>query len=290
MADDQLEGCLGILMSLSPYVFDATRENFDQLVLGNSMRGLVLAHFWNPKAGPCLVLMPRLVRLAGAYGGRFLLVMVNTDELGRRVRDLGVTSVPTVRFYLRGEVVHTIHGAESDGTFHEALGRFLATDRDHPRMAALRLHQEGRTAEAIALLAQAAVEEPEDFAVALDLAKLLTLDGRPDEALSLLTALPQEARRRQDIAPLLIHLELIVAAAEEDAAPDTPAARLAMAARALLADELDAALEGFLELARTAPDFRDDIGRRAMISLFDLLGGEHEATRRYRSRLAGLTT
>jgi putative thioredoxin len=274
---------------MTPYVFDASRENFDQLVLGNSARGLVLVHFWNPKAGPCRVLMPRLVRLAAEYGGRFLLVMANTEELGRRLRDLGVTSVPTVKFFLRGEVVHTIHGAEPDGTFHEALGRFLAGDQDRQRMAALRAHQEGRTAEAIAMLAQAAVEAPEDLAVALDLAKLLTLDGRPDEALSLLAALPIEARRRADIAPLLIHLELIVAAAAE-AVSGTPQVQLCQAARALLDDQMEAALEQLLELARTAPGFRDDIGRRGLISLFALLGGEHELTRRYRSRLSGSAT
>jgi putative thioredoxin len=280
-------------MTLLPYVFDASHENFDSLVLGNSARGLVLVHFWSPKAGPCMVLMPRLVRLAAEYGGRFLLVMANTDELGRRARDLGVSSVPTVKFFLRGEVVHTIHGAEPDSTFHEALSRFLAGDQDRLRMAALRAHQEGRTAEAIAMLAQAAVEAPGDLAVALDLAKLLTLDGRPDEALSLLTALPIEARRRADIAPLLIHLELIAAAASvatPEAAPDTPEALLSEAARALLDNRMEAALEQLLELARTAPGFRDDIGRRALISLFDLLGGEHELTRSYRSRLAGLAT
>jgi len=277
-------------MTLLPFVFDASRENFDQLVLGNSARGLVLVHFWSPKAGPCMVLMPRLVRLAGEYGGRFLLVMANTEELGRRARDLGVTSVPTVKFYLRGEVVHTIHGAEPDSTFHEALSRFLAGDQDRLRMAALREHQEGRTAEAIAMLAQAAVEAPEDLAIALDLAKLLTLDGRPDAALSLLVALPIEARRRADIAPLLIHLELIAAAAAPEAVPDTPEALLSEAARALLDDRMEAALEQLLELARTAPGFRDDIGRRALISLFALLGGEHELTRSYRSRLAGLAT
>ena len=276
-------------MSLSPYVFDATPENFDQLVLGNSMRGLVLAHFWNPKAAPCLLLMPRLVRLAGEYGGRFLLVMVNTDEFGRRVRDLGVSSVPTVRFYLRGEVAHTVHGAESDASFRAALGRFLAGDQDRRRMAALRAHQEGRTGEAIAMLAEAAVEAPDDLAVALDLAKLLALDGRPEEGMTLLEALPLEARRRPDLAALLIHLQLIVAAAAE-AAPDTPAARLSTAARALLADAMEEALDDLLELARVAPEFRDDIGRRALISLFDLLGAEHELTRRYRARLAGLAT
>lgn len=276
-------------MSLLPYVFDATRENFDQMVLGNSNRGLVLVHFWSPKAGPCLVLMPRLVRLAAEYGGRFLLVMANTEEFGRRVRDLGVTSVPTVKFYLRGEVAHTIHGAEPDSAFHAALSRFLAGDHEQQRMAALRAHQEGRTAEAIAMLAQAAVEAPEDLAVALDLAKLLTLDERPDEALSLLSALPVAARRGGDIAPLLIHLELIVAAASE-AAAGTPEARLSEAARALLDDRMEVALAALLELAREAPDFRDDIGRRGMISLFALLGGEHELTRRYRSRLGGLVT
>jgi putative thioredoxin len=277
-------------MNLLPYVFDATRENFDQMVLGNSTRGLVLVHYWNPKAGPCLVLMPRLVRLAAEYGGRFLLLMANTDDLGRRTRDLGVTSVPTVKFYLRGEVVHTIHGAEPDSTFHQALARFLAGEHERTRMDALRAHQEGRTGEAIALLARAAVEAPEDLAVALDLAKLLTLDGRPDQALSLLSALAPEARRQDDIAPLLIHLELIVAAADETAQEDSPEALLATAARALLDDAMEAALEQFLDLARSAPGFRDDIGRRALISLFRLLGSDHELTRRYRSRLSELTT
>jgi putative thioredoxin len=276
-------------MSLSPHVLDASRENFESLVLGNSRRGLVLVHFWNPKAGPCMVLMPRLVRLAGEYGGRLLMVMANTDELGRAAHEFGVTSVPTVKFFLRGQVVHTIHGAESDATFHEALGRFLAGEADRARMEALREHQEGRTAEAIALLARAAVEAPEDLAVALDLAKLLTLDQRPDEALALLEALPLEARRSRDIAPLLIHLELI-AAAGCAAAPDTPADLLGQAARALLADDQEGALEFLLELATTAREYRDDIGRRGMISLFKLLGGEHPLTRRYRPRLSELSS
>ena len=74
-------------MNLLPYVFDASRENFDGLVLGNSARGLVLVHFWSPKAGPCMVLMPRLVKLATEYGGKFLLVMLNTDELGALARE-----------------------------------------------------------------------------------------------------------------------------------------------------------------------------------------------------------
>jgi putative thioredoxin len=284
--------------ALSSYVFDATSGNLDPLVRGNSMKGLVLAHFWSPKAGPCLVLMPRLVRLAAEYGGRFLLVMVNVDELGRQARDMGVTSVPTVKFFLHGQAVHTIHGAEPDNAFHEAIARYLAGEADRARMAALAMHQAGRTGEAIEVLARLAVEDPADLATALDLAKLLTLDGRADAALDLLQSLPAEARRQEGIAPLLAHLELLRAAnqgPEEPEAvlvtnPDDLEARLTLAARALFENAPEAAMEQFLDLARRAPDWRDDLGRRALLALFQLPGMDPDLIRRYRSALAGLRT
>lgn len=282
--------------NLSPFVFDATPDNFESLVLGNSMKGLVLIHFWTPKAGPCLILMPRLVRLATEYGGRFLLVMANTDELSRQAHALGVTSVPTVKFFLKGRVVHTIHGAEPDSTFHEALGRYLAGEQDAARMAALAAHQRGETEQALEQLARIAVEHPEDLEVAADLAKLLTLAGRSGEALDLLAALPPPARQSPGIAPLLAHLELIDAAQNgpEDAEallstdPSDREARLAVAARALFDEAIETALENLLELARSAPAFREDIGRRAMLALFGMLGPEHPLTHRYRSALASL--
>jgi len=43
-----------------------------------------------------------------------------------------------------------------------------------------------------------------------------------------------------------------------------------------------------LELARTAPDFHEDIGRRGLLTLFTLLGNEHSLTRQYRTALSGL--
>jgi len=294
-----VETTLGILIlteRLSPFVFDANQENFDRLILGNSLKGLVLAHFWSPRAGPCLVLMPRLVQLATEYGGRFLLVMVNTDELGQLARGHGVTSVPTVKFFLGGEVVHTIHGAEPDSTFRTALDRYLAGEKDRARMEALALHQGGDTEAAISGLARIAVEAPEDLAVAADLAKLLTLASRPEEALALLAALPRAARATPGIAPLLVHLELIQAAGgSSDGAPekldaDTPEHLLTLAARALFEDETETALAHLLELARRAPDFREDIGRRAMLALFGMLGPGHTLTRSFRPRLAELNS
>lgn len=268
-------------------ILEASRDNFAALVLGNSARGLVLVHYWTPSAAPCLMLMPRLTQLARDYGGRFLLVLANTDELGRVARDQGVTSVPTVKFYLGGQVVHTIHGAEPDSTFRAALARYIAAPGDEARQAALAAHAAGDTERAISLLAQAAVDRPEDLDIALDLAKLLVLSGQGEAARQLLAALPAEARRDGRIAPLLAHLELLQAAAgDAQPAAGTPEALLRTAALELVEDRLEPAMEQLLALSRAHPAFRDDLGRRGLLALFALLGTEHELTRRFRARLA----
>jgi len=67
-------------MTISPYIFDQKDAEFDELVLANSYKGPVLVNFWSAKAAPCMMLMPRLVKLCSEYQGRFLLSMVNTDE------------------------------------------------------------------------------------------------------------------------------------------------------------------------------------------------------------------
>jgi putative thioredoxin len=70
---------------------------------------------------------------------------------------------------------------------------------------------------------------------------------------------------------------------------DSPDARLTRAARALFDDQPEQALTELLALAQHTPIFREDIGRRAMIALFGMLGSEHELTRRFRARLAELS-
>lgn len=283
-------------MSLSPYVFDASAENFNRLVLENSHKGPVLVHFWTPKAGPCFILMPRLVKLAGEYGGKFLLVMLNTDDLPELARRFGVTSVPTVKFFWRGEVAHTIHGADPDSSFREVLDRFIAGDANRAHALGVAAWQSGNVAQARMLLANAAMAEPDNLAIPRDLAKLLWAEGEGEQALKLLDSLPPDARTEPEIARLHAHLSLAETArlapplAELDARlvhdSNDLAARYQRAAVLLAADEFAGALEELLFIARTDRGFRHDIGRLSLLALFDLLGSAHPLTRQYRQALS----
>jgi len=283
-------------MALSPHVFDASAENFNRLVLENSHKGPVLVHFWTPKAGPCFILMPRLVKLAGEYGGKFLLVMLSADELPELARRFGVNSVPTVKFFWRGEVAHTIHGADPDSSFRDVLDRFIAGDANRAHALGVAAWQAGKVSQARMLLANAALAEPDNLAIPRDLAKLLWAEGDAEQALKLLDSLPPEAQAAPEIAPLHAHLNLAEAArqapplAELDTHlqhhPDDLDARYQRAAQRLAVDDFAAAMEELLAIARTDRSFRHDVGRTSLLALFDLLGSAHPLTRQYRQALS----
>lgn len=280
---------------MSPYVFDASADNFQSLVLENSARGPVLVHFWSAKAAPCMILMPRLVRLATEYAGKFLLIMFNTDELGKLARQYGVTSVPTVKIFRDGHIVHTIHGAQPDAEFRDVIERYITRDSDILHAAAVQEYQAGNKTHAFELLTQARTTDPKNLRIPVDHAKLLIVEQRYGEAKEILMKLPEQARASSSVANLLAHLELIEAAQPDTpveileqqvaAAPDDSTARFSLAATLLLHDDYDGALMNLLELVKRDRTFGDDIGRRAIIAIFDLLGNQGELVNRYRSSL-----
>jgi len=270
-------------MSHSPYVFDASAENFARLVLENSARGPVLVNYWSPRAGPCLMLMPRLVRLATEFGGRFLLVMLNTDELGRLAREHGVVSLPTIKFFRHGQPVATLHGAESEDVLRGFIHKQLDEAPDTQRRAAL-------TARLRA--------DPAEAGMPLEVAKLLVLQQRYAQADDLLQALPDETRAAPELRRLAAHVAFLRAARDAPPAanleraiaddPDDLESRYRLSAVRLVASDYEPAMHQLLEIARRDRAFRRDAGYEGLLALFELLGPDDERVRRYRSRLAEL--
>jgi putative thioredoxin len=282
-------------MANSPFVLDASAENFPRLVLENSGKGPVLVNYWSPRAGPCLMLMPRLVRLATEFGGRFLLVMLNTEELGRMAHEHGVASLPTIKVYRHGRVIDTLHGAESESVLRNFIQKQLADSADRRLRDALATHARGDTGNAVRLAAEAALADPLNARIPLELAKLLVLQGRYAQADDLLQALPEAARETPDLRRLAAHVAFLRAARDAPPTeelrraiandPDNLEARYQLSAVQLVANDYDAAMQQLLEIANCDRGFRDDAGRDGLLALFDLLGDEDERVVRYRALL-----
>jgi putative thioredoxin len=283
-------------MAKSPYIADANPANFRTLVLENSGKGPVLVYFWSLRAGPCMMLMPRLVQLAHEYAGKFLLVLLDTDQHGRMAREeYGVTSVPTVKFFRQGQVAHAIHGAESEAEFRRAIDKFVARPSGSAQVVLGAFRQQGGVEQACSLLAKAALDDPDNFQIPVDLAKLLLLKGDYAQAEHLLLALPEEVRADTEIITLLTHAGFMriaqdapdIEILERDvvADPNNSLARYQLSAVKLVGDDCAGAMEQLLEIVRRDRIFRDDAGRNGLIAIFNMVGSEHELVGHYRALL-----
>ena len=81
-------------------------------------------------------------------------------------------------------------------------------------------------------------------------------------------------------APPVEELERSVAAS-----PDDMTLRYQLGAVYVLNDRMDAALEAFMFILEHDRKFRDDIGRRSLLAVFELIGNEGELVQRYRRRM-----
>jgi putative thioredoxin len=283
-------------MANPSYIQDSTPDNFKTLVLENSEKGPVMVYFWSSRAGPCIKLMPRLIRLADEYSGKFLLVLLDTDEYGRMAKEeYGVTSVPTVKFFRQGKVAHTIHGAESDNEFRKILDKFVLRDSSITQVHALRAYQNGDLDQACAQLSKAVLDDPANTRLVADLAKLLILKAEYTRAESLLQSLPAEVLDEPDISTLLAHAGFLrvaqsapdIATLERDITenPGKTIARYQLSAIKLLQNDYAGAMEQLLEIVRSDRAFREDVGRKGLIGIFNMLGNENELVTTYRSFL-----
>lgn len=278
-------------MADSPYIFNVTQADFATRVIEASKRVPVLVDFWAAWCGPCQVLLPVLTRLAEEYQGQFLLAKVNTEEEQALALEHGIRSIPTLELYRHGREVEQIMGAQPEAVFRAALDRYIERESDRLVARAIDLAQAGEDAEAVAVLRAAMESDPANRRAAAALAELLVSLGELDAAAGIVERLPDDTpgidvpRLRARIrfgqaitgAPELTELERRV-----EATPTSSEARYQLAARQVVAGQFEAALRNFLELMRRDRAFGDDAGRKGMLAVFDMLGGDHELVGRYR--------
>jgi putative thioredoxin len=148
-----------------PLVYDISEAEFEAGVLELSMQVPVLLDCWAPWCGPCKSLGPVLERLAEAYGGRFLLAKLNTDEAPNISAALRLRSIPLVMLFVGGRPVDQFVGALPEGQIRAFLDKHLPP----------------------APVAEEAPPSP------LDVAEALIADGDLDNAQALLDGLPDGA-------------------------------------------------------------------------------------------------
>ncbi|MGA8862753.1 MAG: thioredoxin [Gallionella sp.] len=278
---------------------DVSQADFQKQVVEASFEQPVVIDFWAPWCAPCKVLKPILEKLADEYGGKFKLAKVNSDENPEIAARYAVRGIPSVKAMVDGKVVNEFTGALPESAVRDWLDKIIPSPAEELRREAQRLVDADDLDGALQKLAEASRLDPNNEVVRVDSAEILLAQDKPDEAQRLLDTL-KDIDILKDPRVLQLKAQVRLAEMREEGESEAELGAVVRAnendleARLKLANVLIAsnrAAEGMdqlLEIVRRDRGFRDDIGRKTLLDVFNLLGGQGELVSTYRRKLAAL--
>jgi putative thioredoxin len=226
---------------------DVTDATFQTDVVDRSHQAVVIVDLWAPWCGPCRTLTPILEQTVGETDGKAVLAKVNIDENPAVSQAFRVQSIPAVYALKDGQVVDGFMGALPEHEVRQFVERLLPTEADQQLAAMIAMGDEG------SLRAVLEVDPANEDAI-VGLAELLIVRGENEEALALLSRIPESDRTRP-----------LAAKARVGFVPD---------------DDHDATLTGLLDRVKD-----DDEARQQFVDILELMGPDDPRTAQYRKQL-----
>jgi putative thioredoxin len=268
---------------------DITIQNFEADLIQASMQQPVLLDIWAPWCGPCRTLGPLLEKVEAAYGGRFKLAKLNSDDQPEIASQLsqafGVRSIPFCVLFKDGQPVDGFVGAVPEAQIREFLDRHVPTEQaleaEEETAEAEALEAEGDIDAALAKLAQALATDPTNDTARNDYVKLLIETGAVAQARQAWLPVAAKAMVEPRIAALGLWLDACEKAATVRSPQQLAAAieanrrdfdaRYELAQGLLAAGQFTESMDALLEIVMRDKAWNGELARKTYVAILELL-------------------
>lgn len=274
-------------MTPSDFIIDVNESDFEYQVLAYSQQIPVVVDFWAEWCAPCRVLGPQLERLAEEAQGNFRLAKVNVDQNQSLALRYAVRSIPAVKAFRNGQMVSEFIGIQPEPRLRDFIRSIAPTDSDLLLEKGNTLLSAHKAAQAEQTFRKALETTPGNTGCLLGLSKSLLQQGKGQESLQILIDFPP-SREYSSALNLLPLAQALVNHAKfpDEFEDDALDASFKNALRLVVRGNIEAALDGLLDILRENKRYRDGKARLVILGLLETLGNESPIAQEYRKELA----
>ena len=258
-------------------------SNFQQEVIENSYKKPVVIDFFATWCGPCKLLKPILEKLLEEYD--FILATIDIDAHPNLAQQFSVEGVPDVKIAFEGKINQGFVGVVSEAEIKELLKQFNLTSELEQKLE--EMHQsmaEKNVPKAKEILDELFAKYPEHPQLILETVNFLIRLNRLEDADKMLSTIGVDQKEYYPKAQSMKRLIEFKKMARIEGQNELEN-QFFQGAKNTLREEYEEALKLFLNIVETNREYKNDGARKAMISIFKILGNSHPLTKRYQQEL-----
>lgn len=279
-------------------IYEVTAKDFAEKVIAASHERVVVVDFWAEWCAPCKMLAPILERVVRSLGGRVALAKVNTDENQDLAYEFGIQSIPSVKIFHRGAVAEEFVGVLPEHEITALITSIAGDEIEDHIVRAAGLAGEGRLDEAETLLLSVLAEKPKHTGALIGLARIAIEQHDTTRARELLGSIGEFEKPYDEAQALLAHMEFEEICAKAGGLDACQARYTEEPGNLDVLYNLGCCFAGnsryreafdvFFTVMGKSMDYRSGAARKAVLSLFNIVGQTSDLTAEYREKLARL--
>ena len=100
-------------------------DNFEEKVIEQSKKKIVVVDFWASWCVPCNMLTPALEKVIGNFEDKVELVKINVDECPKTANKFAINAIPAVKFFKNSNLVGEFIGVQPEDSIRKMIEKVL---------------------------------------------------------------------------------------------------------------------------------------------------------------------